>query len=122
MLVQHSNHDMTWFIVSMGLLLTGTTLLNRAKTNKSLLLSGAEAQHMINNARDKWRLGALAVGLFALSFLFVVLGAPTYFDYGETYPWLTMSATVLLGGTAGVLLWRYLRFVKYGAVSSNTTI
>lgn len=74
---------------------------------------------MMANAREKWLIGATALVLFAVSFLFMLLGTPTHYNYGNTYPWLTMVGVFVLGGTAAFTLWKYLHFVKYGTAKKS---
>lgn len=114
-LVQYSNHSTIWFAVSLVLSVAGARLLNPAK-----LPNGYATQQMLVRAREKWLLGIVAVGLFVLGFLLVTLGSAKYFNYCKTYPWLTLIGFFQFGGTAGFLLWRYLRFVMYGVTSFKT--
>ena len=109
-----SPNDILGELLKFGSLISGGILLNRAMSNKPLFPGGHNGDQMILNARKRWTLGATAIALLALSVAFLTLGTDRYFAYANTFPWLTMTGVLMLGGSGAYFLWRYLRFVIYG--------
>jgi hypothetical protein len=100
-----------WKFLAICAAMVGGTLLNRGIKNRPLLPGSLETQRMLVNARDKWAVGIAAMGFYALTFLFMVLGTDKYFSYNQTHPWANLAGVFLLGGIATYFLWHYVRYV-----------
>lgn len=74
---------------------------------------------MLINARQKWPLGCAGISLLALDLLLALFGNPSFLGYSQTSPVLFVLAFNAVAAFGAFLLWRFLKFVKFGAQSDH---